>query len=347
MSYRIARNFACVVVALFGFVLSGGASAESAAEFYKGKTITVLSPFGASGGYGRTVILLAEYFPRHLPGKPNGVPQFMPGVGGIKMANYLYTVAPKNGTVIALLYDNIPTAQMLYPKRGVKFDSRRFTALGSLRTGDRGLVGIRPDAPVNTLDAIKGQELIMGASGTGSSQYIVPVVLNKTIGTKFKVVTGYKSIGEIFLAMEQKEVFGTVGSLSIFSQLRPDWVNKGGVKWLAQIGLSRHKKLPNVPLLQDLTNNKAHKEVLVFLSRGRAMAKGMVAPPGIPPERAKALRAAFDALVKDPDFLKAAAKGRVWIEPKPWTYLQKVINATVEVDPKVLALTKSLISSKK
>lgn len=347
MLNRIAGFRACTIVAAFGLVWAGGAMAQSAADFYKGRTITVLSPFGASGGYGRTVTLLAQHFPRHLPGKPNGVPQFMPGVGGIKMANYLYNVAPKDGTVIALLYDNIPTAQVLYPKRGVKYDSRKFTALGSLRTGDRGLLGIRPDAPVNTLDAIKGQELVMGASGTGSSQYIVPVVLNKTIGTRFKVVTGYKSIGKIFLAMEQKEVFGTVGSLSIFTQLRPDWVSKGGVKWLAQIGLSRHKKLANVPLLQDLTDNESHKKVLVFLSQGRAMAKGMVAPPGIPPERAKALRAAFDALVRDPEFLEAAAKGRIWIEPRPWTYLKEVIDATVQVDPEVLALTKSLIASKK
>jgi tripartite-type tricarboxylate transporter receptor subunit TctC len=347
MSCRVAENLACVIVAGLGLVWAGPATAQSAADFYSGKTITVLSPFGASGGYGRTVTLLAQHFPRHLPGNPKGVPQYMPGVGGIKMANYLYNVAPKDGTVIALLYDNIPTAQVLYPKRGVKYDSQKFTALGSLRTGDRGLLGIRPDAPVNTLDAIKGRELVMGASGTGSSQFIVPVVLNKTIGTRFKVVTGYKSIGKIFLAMEQKEVFGTVGSLSIFTQLRPEWVNKGGVKWLAQIGLSRHKKLADVPLLQDLTDNEIHKQVLVFLSRGRAMAKGMVAPPGIPPERAKALRTAFDSLVRDPEFLKAAAKGRISIEPEPWTYLRDVIDATVAVDPKVLALTKTLIGSKK
>lgn len=347
MSNRNVGNLAGVVVTALGLVWAAGAAAESAAGFYQGKTITVLSPFGASGGYGRTVTLLAQHFPRHLPGKPKGVPQYMPGVGGIKMANYLYNVAPKDGTVIALLYDNIPTAQVLYPKRGVKYDARKFTALGSLRAGDRGLLGIRPDAPVNTLDAIKRQELVMGASGTGSSQFIIPVVLNKTIGTRFKVVTGYKSIGKIFLAMEQKEVFGTVGSLSIFTQLRPDWVSKGGVKWLAQIGLSRHEKLANVPLLQELTDNEDHKKVLVFLSRGRAMAKGMVAPPGIPPERAKALRAAFDSLVKDPEFLAAAAKARIWIEPKPWTYLRDVIDSTVTVDSKVLALTKTMIGSKK
>ncbi len=343
MNSQMTRSFVLISAAVLLAAAANIPGAQSAENFYKGKTVTVLCPFGVGGGYGRTVTLISKHLSRFLPGNPNSVPQFMTGAGGIKMANYLYNVAPKDGTVVALLYDNLPTSQLLYATRGVKYKSEEFTALGSLSAGDRSVIAVMSDVPINSVQDATKVRVVMAAAGKGTTNYVVPAMLNNTLGTKFKIVLGYRDMNRTFLAMEQGEAQGTLVSWSIINQLRPEWIKQRKIKILFQVGNTRHRELKHVPLLTEVTDNPSHRQVFEFMSRASTMAKGMVAPPGIPAERAAELRRAVAAMAKDEDFIAAAAKSRILIEPLPWQHLDKTIKNTIKTDPKIVEMTKKII----
>jgi tripartite-type tricarboxylate transporter receptor subunit TctC len=317
-------------------------AADDAAAFYKGSTVTVLCPFGADGGYGRLVALVAQHLGRHIAGAPKSVPQFMPGAGGIIMANYLYNAAPHDGSVIGLLYDNIPTVQLLYADKGVKYKSENFVALGSVGRYDPGVIGVRPDSPALSIAAAKKKVDVIGAGGRGTNQFIVPNLLNKLVGTKFKIVTGYKALGEMMLAMERNEVQGTLGSLSFFKETRPDWIRDGKIKWIVQLADRRDPELKDVPLLQETTDNKQYQAVFIFITRARNMTKALVAPPGIPKARAAALRRAILDLTHDKAFLADAKRQRLDVAPGSWKKVQKLMRDTVHTDPAVVRLTRKM-----
>lgn len=339
---HILKSSIFVLAALYLGSPAAGQAAESAADFYKGKTVTVTVGFDAGGGYGLLTTLVAKSLGKHIPGNPAVVAQFMPGGGGIKQANYLFNAAPRDGLVIGLLYDGIPTNELLYTDKGIKYKSAEFTALGSLAEYDPGLIAVRPDTPVSSFEDVKKTEVVLAAAGRGVNQFIIPNMLNKTTGTKFKIVTGYKSIGNMMVAMEQGEVQGTLGSYSIFDQVRPDWIRDRKLKWLVQMAIERDPRVKDVPLLQEVTDDRTTKDVFVFLTLGRTMTKGLVAPPRIPADRAAALRAAVMALGKDAEFLDAAKKSRVNIDVRPWQRLEKLIRDTVNTDPKIVEATRQM-----
>jgi len=345
IGYRLGTRLACAIVVALCLAGFGGArAADDAASFYKGATVTVLSPFGADGGYGRLVTLVAQHLGRHLPGEPKSVPQFMAGAGGITMANYLYNVAPHDGSVVGLLYDNIPTVQLLYADKGVKYKSEEFVALGSVGKYDPGVIGVRPDSPALTIADAKKKTVIIGAGGKGTNQFIVPNLLNKLVGTKFKIVTGYKALGEIMLAIERNEVQGTLGSYSFFQETRPEWIRDGKLKWLVQLADERDPALKDVPLLQETTDNKQYQDVFIFMTRARNMVKALVAPPRIPAARADALRKAIVDMVRDKAFIADAKRQRLEVAPGSWQKLEKLIRDTVKTDPEVVKLTKKMTS---
>lgn len=340
---RLAATAAAAIVVALCLAPDGGArAADDAASFYKGATVTVLSPFGADGGYGRLVTLVAQHLGRYIAGTPKTVPQFMPGAGGITMANYLYNAAPHDGSVIGLLYDNIPTVQLLYADKGVKYKSEHFVALGSVGRYDPGVIGVRPDSPALTIADAKTKTDIIGAGGKGTNQFIIPNLLNKLVGTRFKIVTGYKALGEMMLAIERGEVQGTLGSLSFFKETRPDWIRDGKLKWIVQLADERDPELKDVPLLQETTDNKQAQGVFVFMTRARNMTKSLVAPPGIPAARAAALRKAIADMTRDKAFVADAQRQRLDVAPGSWQKIEKLIRDTVHTDPAVVTLTRQM-----
>ena len=341
-----SRPGIAIAVALCLTGHAGARAADDAASFYKGATVTVLSPFGADGGYGRLVTLVAQHLGHYIAGSPKTVPQFMPGAGGITMANYLYNAAPRDGSVIGLLYDNIPTVQLLYAEKGVKYKSENFVPLGSVGRYDPGVIGVRPDSPALTIADAKKKTDIIGAGGKGTNQFIIPNLLNKLVGTKFKIVTGYKALGEIMLAIERGEVQGTLGSFSFFKETRPEWIRDGKLKWIVQLADERDPELKDVPLLQETTDNKQYQQVFIFMTRARNMTKSLVAPPGIPAARAAALRKAIADMTRDKAFVAAAKRQRLDVAPGSWQKIAKLIRATVDTDPAVVKLTKQLTSGK-
>ena len=322
------------MVPLAALALAFGGAQAKADDFYQGKTVTVLCPFGAGGGYGLLTTLVSKSLGQYLPGKPAVVAQFMPGGGGIKMANHLYNVAPRDGTVIGLIYDGTPINQLLYAKKGIKYKADQFIPLA-----------VMSKTKANNLADAQKMQVVLGAGGRGVNQFIIPNMLNRAIKTKFKIVLGYKGMGTIVTAMERGEIEGTLSSYSIMEQVRPTWIKEGKIKFLVQMSMERDPRLKNVPLLQDSTNDKTTKGVFTFLTLGRTMQKALVTPPNVPAAQIAQLRAAVKAMAHDKAFIAAGKKARVHVEWQGAERLEKLIKDTVTTDPAVVAATRDLTKS--
>lgn len=342
MVHPFRKGFAGLAVLLAASAMAATARADAVADFYKGKTIIVFNPFGEGGIYGTMVRLTAEFLPRHLPGRPNGVPQFMPGGGGLKQANYLYNVAPKDGTALGLMYDNTPTAQVTRGSRGVKYDARRFGVLGSINKGEFAVLATMKTAGIARFDEAKAKEAVLGSTGVGSAQYIVPSVINTVLGTKFKLVPGYKSTAEIWLALEQGELTGIFTNYNTIAEARPQWIADNRLDWLAQLSDRPAPGFDGVPLLQDLAASPLDKAVFEFLTLSRIPGKIFITPPDVPDDRLAALRSAFAAMLRDPGFVAGAKKIQLVIDPRSPEDAAAIIRRTVETRPEVLERVNAL-----
>jgi tripartite-type tricarboxylate transporter receptor subunit TctC len=260
------------------------------------------------------------------------------------MTNYLYNVAPKDGTTIGLMYDNMPTTQVLEADQNIKYDARKFAALGSLNKGETGLVGVLKRTGIATVDDAKHKVSVFGATGTTGGQYTVPMVMNRLLGTRFKLIPGFKTTAEIYLAMERGEVDGIYGAYEVIAQVRPTWIAEKRFNWLAQLYDKRAADFPDVPLLQELAKNDLDKGALKFLALARIPGKIFIAPPGVPPERLAALREAFTRMLNDEAFKADFAKTTQDLEPRSWQDAEQVIRETVETPPKVVSYVRELMA---
>jgi tripartite-type tricarboxylate transporter receptor subunit TctC len=321
-------------------------AAGSVEQFYKGKSVTVLCPYSAKGGYGFLTRMLADYLPKYLPGQPRGVPQFKPGAAGAVQAAYLYTVAPRDGTAIGLMYDGLPTAQALGIQKA-KFDVREFIVLGSLDKGLTGALAVWKKSGVSTIEDAKKKELALGSNNTRSGQHILPLVLNRTVGTKFKVISGYNGSNGVFLAMERGELDGVFTNYPTYLQHHPDWVRDNKLNFLVQLGREPDPALKGVPLMHELAKTEIDREAIKFLVYSRINGKAVVTPPGVPAERVAALRAAFTAMTKDKQFVSRMAKTKRDVDPRSWQEQRDLILATVDAKPEVLKRVRELTETTK
>ncbi|MDH3241444.1 MAG: tripartite tricarboxylate transporter substrate-binding protein [Alphaproteobacteria bacterium] len=320
--------------------------AMSAEQFYKGKNITVLCPYSAKGGYGFLTRMIADYLPKYLPGQPRGVPQFKPGAAGAVQAGYLSTVAPRDGTAIGLMYDGLPTAQALGIQKA-KFDVRQFIVLGSLDKGLTGALAVWKTSGVKTIQDAMKKQLALGSNNTRSGQHFLPLVLNRTAGTKFKLISGYHGSNGVFLAMERGELDGVFTNYATYLQHHPQWVKENRLNFLVQLGQRPHPALKGVPMMYDLAKSEIDKEAIKFLVYSRITGKAVITPPGVPAERVSALRAAFAAMVKDKGFIQRMTKTKRKVEPRTWQEARDLILATVDAKPEVLARVRELTKTTK
>jgi len=321
-------------------------SASSAEQFYKGKSVTVLCPYSAKGGYGFLTRTIATYLPKYLPGQPRGIPQFKPGAAGTVQAGYLYGVAPRDGTALGLMYDGLPTAQALGIQKA-KFDVRQFIVLGSLNRGLIGALGVWKTTGVKTIQDSMKKQLALGSNNTRSGQYILPLILNRTAGTNFKLISGYKGAVGVFLAMERGELDGVFTNYATYLQQRPQWIEQNKLNFLVQLGLNPHPALKGVPMIHDFAKSEIDKDAIKFLIYSRITGKAVIAPPGVPADRVAALRAAFAAMVKDKGFIKLMTKTKRRVEPRTWQEERDLILATVDAKPQVLDRVRKLTKVKK
>jgi tripartite-type tricarboxylate transporter receptor subunit TctC len=313
--------------AVFGVLAIGSpVHAQSVEEFYKGKTISMVIGYSPGGGYDTYARLVARFMGDHIPGKPTLVPRNMPGASSRVAAAYVYNVAPKDGTTLATADQSLALAQAMGEK--LQFDTTKFIYIGNPSAENNTTVTWHT-SPVKTIEDAKKIEVPLGATGgSTSSQY--PRAMNAVLGTKFKVILGYPGGNDINLAMERGEVAGRgSNSWASWKATRPEWLKEKKINILVQIGLSKSPDLPDVPLLMDLATNEEDRAVLKLLSSPSAIGRPIFTTPGVPEDRVKALRAAFDATIKDPAFIEEAKKAGLEIDPVSGEELQKIVNDIV------------------
>jgi tripartite-type tricarboxylate transporter receptor subunit TctC len=288
--------------------------AAPAEDFYKGRQIIMILSTDAGGGYAAYANALAPYLTAHLPGRPRIVLQYMPGAGGIRAMNYLYSAAPKDGTRIAMVHAMSPYAP-LFGVEAAKYDPRKMNWLGSL-DNSRGMCVAWSASPIKTWQDMYDKEFLVGSSGAGSQMETLPLMVNKLFGTRIKVISGYKGGNEVFLAMERGEVHGRCGSIvSSITSTRPDWFPQKKIIVPFQIALERDPAFPDVPAIAEFAKDTHTKQVLELVVSHMAMDKPFLMPPGVPEDRVQVMRRAFQAAVTDPAFIAQAKRERVEIDP--------------------------------
>lgn len=300
------------------------AHADAAADFYKGKTVTVYIGNAPGGGYDRYARTLAAHIGAHIPGKPNVMPKNMPGAGGLKLTRHMYTVAPKDGTAIASAHRGIP----LYPLLGQAdgFDPSKFGWIGNLNKETAVCVSWHTSGVTSFKEIMAGKQLIVGTTGKGADLSSFEQPLINLLGAKLKVIRGYEGGKNLDLAVERGEIQGRCGmSWSSMKLRNADWLKEKKVNILVQLGFERHPDISNVPLVQELAKTADDRKVLNLLLAPQNIGRPFFAPPGVPADRLAALRAAFDAMVKDPGFQADAKKQRMEINPVSGKALQDML----------------------
>ena len=341
----IGRRTAVVRLALGAGLLAmaGVAKAETVADFYRGKSLNLVIGTSAGNDYDYRGRLIARYLGKYIPGEPTIVPRNMPGGGGIQAANWVANLAPRDGTVLHMIMQNMMAAQAI-SAAGVEFDARKFAWIGNT-TSAPNVINSWYTSGVTSIEDVRKRELVVGAPmGTAGALY--PALLNALAGTKFRIVTGYPGGNEVNLAMERGEVDGRgSNSWASWKSTKPEWLRDKKINVLVQVGLKRHPDLPNVPLLLELAQNEPDRKLLEFLSADTDLSRSLVTTPGVPPERVQALRRAFDAMIKDPDFLMEASKAGMDISPATGEESQKIADSIVNATPDVAARAKVLIEA--
>ena len=290
------------------------ARADPVEDFYRGKQITLLVGSGAGGGYDAYARVFARYFPRHIPGAPAIVVKNVPAAGGMAAANMLYTNSDHEGLTIAAHTNGI-AMDPLFGNKAAQFDARRFGWLGSIGKLQNICMTWHTNK-VTTIDEARRTDVTVAGAGATSNTVIVPKMLNALIGTKFKVIAGYEPGQGDAIAVEAGEVDGVCGlAWSTIKASRSGWLEAGKMHVLVQMALEKLPELPNTPAVLDLVTDPAARQVLELILIRQEMGRPYALPPDVPADRVRALRRAFDATMKDADFLAEATRAKMDIDP--------------------------------
>jgi tripartite-type tricarboxylate transporter receptor subunit TctC len=321
---RLALALPLLVPAMLAVLGATPAAAQSSAGYFAGKTVKVIIGLGTGGGYdlwGRTV---ARHIGRHLPGNPTVIAQNLEGAGSFRAATYMYAQAPKDGTVMALLSRDFSLGPITGTS-GAQFDPTKFSWLGTTTTETNVCMSYKT-AAVKTVRDLFERELLVGDNGAGTGTGNYPKALNALLGLKFKIIRGYAASVDVVLAMERGEVEGYCESLESVYGKRPDWIATKTVNILFQGGLKPNPDLKGVPFINDLAKSDDDRKAIEFLYAGQGIGRPFVAPPGLAPNVLKMMRAAFDATMKDPDFIAEVKQKKLTLEPENGEYLEKLID---------------------
>jgi tripartite-type tricarboxylate transporter receptor subunit TctC len=329
----------CITLAAIGVLSPASAHA---ADFYSGKTINIMVSYAAGGGYDLYSRMLARYFGDHIPGNPHIVVQNMPGGGGVRAANYVYAVAPKDGTSIAAVSQNIPLFQLLGGE-GVQYDVAKFNWIGVMAASNS-LVLTWKGTGIDTIEAAKTREVSMAANGIADDGWIYPKALNALLGTKFKVINGYNGTADGNNAVERGEVDGmSRASYTSFKAQKQDWIQGNKITIIAQIGFEKEPDLRNVPLLLDLVQTEEQRQIATVVSLPTAVGYGHWLAPEVPADRIKVLRDAYAATVKDPALLAEGQKHNLDIRAKDAEEIERRIKDATATPKAVLEKTATIL----
>jgi tripartite-type tricarboxylate transporter receptor subunit TctC len=335
----LRKAFASIAVLM---VLARGAAAAGVEDFYKGRNVDLIIGYSAGGGYDAYGRLLARYIGKHIPGNPSVIPQQMAGAGSLRAANYIYSVAAKDGSVFGTFSRSMAISPLIDK---AAFDSRKFTWLGSV-TDDDTICVSSAASPVKTWSDFLSKPSKFGGEGAGADPDIWTLLYKKVFGANVQLVSGYPGTNDIVLALERGEVDGLCGiSWSTIKTQHPQWLTDHSVNLIVQAALTKQPEIDAVPLATDLATTSEQLQILKLLLVGQAMARPFAAPPGIPDDRKAALIAAFDATMTDGDFLAEAQKLDFEVRPVAASKIDALLAEAYETPKDVLAGATKAISS--
>ncbi|MGE0629414.1 MAG: hypothetical protein AB7O43_16495 [Hyphomicrobiaceae bacterium] len=340
--YKTARM---IFAATLAAVVPVAAQADPVEDFYKGKTLKMIIGYGVGGGYDLYGRIFAEHISRFIPGHPNVIPQNMTGAGSFRAAQYLYSVAPQDGTAFGSVAQTLPLDTAMKGKAS-GMDATKFRYIGRLVASVELGVGI-PGSSIKGWEESRTRQLIVGATGSTSPSYLLPVALNKFGGTKFKVISGYKGSTDSLLAVERKEV-DIVGSMSVPTIMTksPDWLLKKTAPVVYQAALKRHPLVQHVPALPEMGTTPDGTAALRAIAASSEIGRSVITTPNVPAERLAALRKAFDQMVKDPVFLAEMNKRKIIIEPLAGAEVDKIAAETTGTPQRILNEIALLVTPK-
>ena len=310
------------------------------------QSVTVVVGYSPGASYDIYMRNFARHLGKHLPGNPNVIPQNMTGAGSLRAANYIYNAAPKDGTTLGVFARGL-AMQPLLDSAGVQYDPVKFNWIGSL-SADVSLVLSWHTKPFKTIDDLRTREMVVAGTGSGADSVIFPYILNGVLGTKMKVVTGYPGASDFLLAVERQEADGTAGvSWSGLNAARPEWIARKSINVIVQLGLKRHPDMNPAPLVMDLAKNDSDRAILELIFSRQDMGYPVVAPPDVPPERVAVLRRAFEAVLKDPEYLADARKQHLEADFMRGKDVEALIKRVMASPPDVIERARKAIDAGK
>jgi len=314
-----------LAVIVAGALIAAVASLPTLAQpvSFAGKQVKMIIGLGTGGGYDMWGRMLARHIGRHLPGNPSVIAQNMEGAGSFRAASYMANQAPRDGTVMALIARDASLGPIT-GNSGAQFDPTRFSWLGTTTTETNVCIA-HHTAPVKSVQDLMARELLVGDNGAGTGTGNYPKALNQLLGLKFKIIRGYSSSADVVLAMERGEVEGYCESLESVIGKRPDWIPSKTINVLFQGGVKPDPSLSGVPFINDLAKSPDDRRAIEFLYAGQGIGRPFFAPPGLAPEVYRMLRTAFDATMRDPEFVAEAQQRKLTLAPENGEYMAQLI----------------------
>src|SRR3954469_17282777 len=332
---NFVRRRLIAATAAAGLLQVSNASAQSIEQFFSGKTITLYIANSVGGGYDLYGRLLARHMSKYIPGKPAIIPKNLDGGGALRAANYMYEVAPRDGTAIATIGRGTVFAPAI-GQRGANFDSTKFNWLGSANDEVSACAAWHTSGVTN-FDDLLVRELVIGSTVASDDAAQLPKVMNGLLGTKFKVVNGYPGGNEMNLAMERGETQGRCGlSWGSYKSTHQDWITGKKLNLLFQVSLTKHHDLPDVPLLLDLAKTDEQRQILNLFAVRPVMGRPFFAPQEVPRDRVDALRHAFDQALEDPGLVAEAERAKLEINPVNGVRVDAIVKDTFATPPEIM-----------
>ena len=342
MTFSGLKGLVAISAVLSPSFLPGLAAAQPADQFFAGKTITITIGFSPGGTYDLFGRMLARYYGKYIPGKPTVIASNMPGAGSFTAANWLYRVAPKDGTAIGTVAQTIAIEEALKNK-AVQYKAAEFQWIGRA-TSNVEVQVVLARSKGATFEGLKNNETPTASTGPGSPSESYPKILNAVAGTKFKIIRGYPGSTDGLLAMERGEVDSALTSWNTMKTTRMDWLNDKKAVLAFQYVLKRSPDLQNVMAVVEAGTNDADRALLTFAASSAEIGRAFMAPPGVPADRIKVLRDAFDATMKDPELLAEVAKAKLDFDPASGLAVQKIVADTANVDPAIAERMQKLLA---
>ena len=323
---------------------SSNLNTSQAQDFYKDKVLTIIVGYSPGGVYDVQARILSQHIGRSIPGAPKTIVQNMPGAGSLKAANYLYKLAPQDGTYIGSFANGLIT-QQLFDSEGIQFDAQKFKWIGSSMS-ETNIVYAWHTTDFKSMSDIQAGEMIVPGTGSGANSVTLPKIMNAVLGTKFRVVAGYPGAAETMLAIERGEAQGHAGgTLTNLKASKPNWIAEGKVRILGQLSLKKHPDLQDTPLIVEMVTDPQDKAALNLMLAKQGVAFPLAAPPETPSDRLEILRRAFVQTIEDSKFKADAAKFNIELDLTTGEEIETLVKSIFDSPPEVVTRARALIAS--